>query len=197
MKRNEPVEELSDFDLIQGYLAGNETDFETLYYRHHKRLYGYLNNLLPGRSAEVDDLFQQTWLRVIAQLPKYREQGFFAAWLFRIGHNLMIDRLRRSRKDRLLIELDREDMPEIEAPPGEEPWRMVDEIELKGVIGEALQGLPLEQREVFLLRNDNLPFKEIAEIQQCSINTALARMQYALKNLKNHLRNIDQGGILP
>ncbi len=191
------MEELSDFDLIQGYLAGNEADFEVLYFRHHKRLYGYLNNLLPGRGAEVDDLFQQTWLRVIARLPKYREQGYFSAWLFRIGHNLMIDRMRRTRKERFVIELDREEAPECEAPPGEEPWRVIDEDELKGVIGEALQSLPFEQREVFLLRNDELPFKEIAEIQQCSINTALARMQYALKNLKNYLRNIDKGGILP
>ncbi len=191
------MEERSDFDLIKGYLAGNEADFETLYYRHNKRLYGYLNNLLPGRSVEVDDLFQQTWLRVIAQLPKYREQGYFSAWLFRIGHNLMIDRIRRSRKERVMLELDREDMPEIESPPGEEPWREIDESELRGVIGEALQSLSIEQREVFLLRNDNLPFKEIAEIQQCSINTALARMQYALKNLKNYLRTIDQGGVLP
>ena len=54
-------------------------------------------------------------------------------------------------------------------------------------ISIAIGKLPLEQREVFLLRQQDLSFKEIAIIQQCSINTALARMQYALKFLRTQL----------
>ncbi len=190
------MDERSDYELIAGYLAGGDADFEELYERHRRRLYGYLNALLPGEGAEVDDLFQQTWLRAVEQFGKYRDQGCFSAWLFRIGRNLLIDRLRRTRNERMSVALDREDVPEPPAQPGMEPWRQLDEGELGVAIAGALAALPPEQREVFLLRRENVPFKEIAELQQCSINTALARMQYALKNLRQTLNSVDRGGLL-
>ena len=60
----------------------------------------------------------------------------------------------------------------------------------------ALAELPEEQREVFLLRQQDLSFKEIAEIQNCPLNTALGRMQYALKSLRKIIQDIDDGGLL-
>ena len=191
------VEGSEDYDLIRGYLAGDEAAFETLYARHRKRLYGYLNGLMPGRTAEVDEVFQLTWLRVVDQLKNYRDQGCFPAWLFRLARNLMIDRMRRNRHDAMMTELDREDVPEPAAKPGGEPWRNLDEADLGKVIREAVAELPEEQREVFLMRsNEDMPFREIARLQGCSINTALARMQYALKHLRNRLGTLDKGGLL-
>ncbi len=188
--------ERSDYELIKDYLEGNDGAFEQLYQRHRKRLYGYLNGMMPWSPAEVDDVFQQTWVRAVARLPKYRDQGYFAAWLFRIGRNLLIDKVRRSRRENGFLELDRDEAPEIDAPPGTEPWRRLDETELGGLIRQALAKLPEEQREVFLLRREKVAFKEIAEIQNCSINTVLARMQYALKNLRAQLGAVDHGGLL-
>lgn len=191
------MEDSADSDLIRGYLAGDETAFEALYARHRKRLYGYLNGLMPGRTAEVDEVFQLTWLRVVDQLRNYRDQGCFPAWLFRLARNLMIDRMRRNRHDAMMTELDREDVPEPAAKAGSEPWRHLDEADLGRAIREAVAELPEEQREVFLMRsNENLPFREIARLQGCSINTALARMQYALKHLRNRLGALDKGGLL-
>lgn len=190
------MEEESDYNLIRQYLAGNQAGFEILYRRHGKRLYGYLNGLLPGDRAEVDDLFQQTWLKVIDSLGQYRDQGCFTAWLFRIGKNQLIDRQRRVKRTRDVILPESEDTPEPGAPAGSEPWRVLDEEELATVLGRALAGLPPEQREVFLLRREERSFKEIAAMQNCSINTVLARMQYALKNLRSKLSEIDRGGLL-
>ena len=87
-------------------------------------------------------------------------------------------------------------MPEISAAPGTEPWRTMDESELGNAIRKAVETLSPDQKEVFLLRQEGVSFKEIAEIQQCSLNTALARMQYALKKLKKQLVSIDQGGLI-
>ena len=72
---NEP----DDMMLIQSYISGDERAFETLYRRHRKQLYGYLCNLLSGNSAEVDEIFEMTWLKVIDKLPGYRDQGKFSA----------------------------------------------------------------------------------------------------------------------
>ncbi|MBO5688689.1 MAG: sigma-70 family RNA polymerase sigma factor [Lentisphaeria bacterium] len=189
--------DFSDYELICQYLAGDEQAFETLYTRHRKVLYGYLSGLLPGRSAEADEIFQLTWLKVIDQLKNYRDQGCFTAWLFRIARNLLIDRVRKNKHADSMTSLDREDVPLPAAPPGSEPWRTMDEADLGRAIRNALAELPEEQQEVFLMRSDaELPFKEIARVQQCSINTVLARMQYALKHLRKSLSSLDKGGLI-
>ena len=190
------MEELQDNELIRHYLEGDESAFEVLYQRYRTRLFGYLSGLLPYQPAEAEDIYQQTWIKVIAQLPKYQDQGCFAAWLFRIGRNLLIDQIRHQKRQPQMQEIDREDMPEISAPPGAEPWRGMDEAELGSMIHQSLETLTQEQKEVFLLRQAGIPFKEIARLQQCSLNTALARMQYALKKMKKQLLSIDQGGLI-
>ncbi|MBO5763225.1 MAG: sigma-70 family RNA polymerase sigma factor [Lentisphaeria bacterium] len=190
------MEKLQDSALIKHYLDGNGYAFEVLYNRYRVRLFGYLNGLLPHQPAEAEDIYQQTWLKVIARLPEYQDQGCFGAWLFRIGRNLLIDHVRRQKRQPQLLEIDREEMPEISAAPGTEPWRTMDESELGNAIRKAVETLSPDQKEVFLLRQEGVSFKEIAEIQQCSLNTALARMQYALKKLKKQLVSIDQGGLI-
>ena len=64
------------------------------------------------------------------------------------------------------------------------------------MIEAALATLPPDQKEVFLMRQEEIPFREIAALQRCSINTVLARMQYALKHLRTFLSNVDRGGLI-
>ncbi|MBQ4337011.1 MAG: sigma-70 family RNA polymerase sigma factor [Lentisphaeria bacterium] len=191
------MEDRSDYDLITDYLAGDESAFETLYHRYRKVLYAYVNGLLPGRQAEADEVFQLAWIKVVDQLKNYRDQGCFTAWICRIARNLLIDRVRKNKHIANMVELDREDVPPVSAPAGTEPWRDLDEADLGLAIRNALADLPREQREVFLMRSHGeMPFKEIAKVQQCSINTVLARMQYALKHLRASLGSLDQGGLV-
>jgi RNA polymerase sigma-70 factor (ECF subfamily) len=176
----------SDFVLIKGYLSGSGKDFEELYDRYKKMLYGYLNNMLPQQQSIVDDIFQQTWLKVVEKLPEYRCSNRFSAWLFRIAHNLAIDHFRRNKKFVNQLELDSEDAPDL---PDKEKlvWDRMDRADFERALEQVLGTLQDGQREVFMLRIDKISFKEIAEIQNCSINTVLARMQYAMKNLKKGL----------
>ena len=73
------------------------------------------------------------------------------------------------------------------APDSALPDSRIRNRELMEAIESAVAELSPEVRAVFIMRNDDIPFREIAEIQQCSINTCLARMQYALKNLRKSL----------
>lgn len=196
MARIADYDALDDASLIGAYAKGDEKAFETLYYRYRKPLYGYLNNISGKNDAEADEVFAETWLRVIDKLPKYQDNGKFSAWLFRISRNIYIDRLRHNKPDRF-VTIDGENSVELTEASTLPPDRDTGSGDIGQMIAMALDQLHPEQREVFLLREDaQMSFKEIAEIQQCSLGTVLSRMRYALKKLRFLLRNIDSGGLL-
>ena len=182
---------LEDMQLIKLFLQGNDIAFETLYYRYRKNLYGFLNNMT--RNADMaDEVFEATWLKVIDNLSKYRDDGKFSAWLFRVARNIFYDKC-RSRKNICEVDLDEAVLDETMTANLPEPDREMNTAELAQYIQQGLDGLPDEQKEVFLLRQQDFSFKEISDLQGCSVNTVLSRMQYALKNLKKFLSSIDNG----
>jgi RNA polymerase sigma-70 factor (ECF subfamily) len=184
----------SDMQLISAYLSGDEKSFEELYFRYRKVLYGYLNNL-TGSQSEADEVFADTWTRVIDKLPKYQDNGKFSAWLFRLAKNIFIDRIRRERPERFTA-IDDENMAELPDDNAFSPDRELGASDTGKAIIAAINQLPQEQKEVFILREQELSFKEIAEIQQCSLNTALSRMRYAIQALRNYLSEFDRGGLI-
>lgn len=178
-------QEIADKELIARYLAGDHHGFELLYERYRRPLYGYLNRMLPGQTATVDDLFQKTWLKVLRRLEGYVEQGTFFAWLLRIAHNTAMDHFRHEG-NQPTVELDEVQVAE----ERDLPWQSLSRAELLRAIEAAVAQLPPEQREVFLLRRRNVSFKDIAAIQECSLNTALGRMHYATKRLRQVLQEL-------
>jgi RNA polymerase sigma-70 factor (ECF subfamily) len=143
--------------------------------------------MTEGRG-DADDVFQEAWFRVIRKHRSYRA-GNFRGWLARITHNLIVDRARKRKPD---FSLDasagegRETRPAQDGQP--EPGRAMAARELGQRIAAAVRSLSPEQREVFLMRSQmELSFKEIARIQSVSINTALARMHYAVGKLRGLL----------
>ncbi len=183
------MNDLDDFTLIQTYLQGDPEAFNIIYERYKKPLYGYLNNLFQGsNNSATDDIFQQTWLKAIQSMNRYRNQEKFSAWLMRIAHNLTVDYYRAaSRRAEDILDNDRE--KQLVSPDSAGPRENLDQLELSEALDTAIQKLSPELREVFLLRQQDFSFREIAEIQQCSINTCLARMQYAMKKLRSLLQN--------
>ncbi len=191
--------DISDMELIRGYLAGSAEDFECLYQRYRKQLYAYLNTLLEQDRAAVDDVFQLTWLKAIDHLPGYKDKNMFLAYLMRIAHNLAVDVCRKKQRmeqyetssvypSGTLPEGEEKNMEELRGDFRYIPGKGMENMELSSAIEQAVNTLKGELKEVFLLRMEDLSFKEIAEIQKCSINTVLARMQYALKNLRATLK---------
>lgn len=180
-----PAMETHDFQLLAQYRAGDVDAMAALIDRHRRALFGYIVNMSGGQDG-ADDVFQEVWLKAIRKLDGYRE-GNFAGWLMRIARNVVIDRSRR-RKPTLSLDQEDPDGRSLGATLADDapaPGGRLASRDLGARIAVAVAGLPVEQREVFVMRTQaDLPFKEIARIQKVSINTALARMQYALNKLR-------------
>lgn len=190
-----------DAELLAAYRAGDGESLGKLVEKYKRPLFGFILRFSEGRE-EADEIFQEVWVRAIKNMNRYHHKSLLS-WLFRIAHNLMIDRVRRSKP---MISLDtpasEDGSPLSEqlaavclGPAGEAGGR-----ELGLRIEAAAAQLPVEQREVFWLRMQaDLSFKEIAKIQKCSVNTALARMQYAVSKLRKELageyRELQEAGI--
>lgn len=178
--------ELTDQELILAYQDGDSKAFDLLYERYRRPLYGYLQNLLRGEQANADDIFQRTWLKAIDNLHRYENREKFSAWLMRIAYNQTIDMFRTGKR-RAESEFDEKFEAILSADNSFSPDAGIQNQELAEAIKKAVQTLSPEIKEVFLMRCEDISFKEIAAIQKCSINTCLARMQYALKKLRIQL----------
>jgi RNA polymerase sigma-70 factor (ECF subfamily) len=182
----------TDIEFIKTYLAGDANALEPLVEKYKRPLYSFILKMTEGRE-DCDEIFQETWFRALKNIHKFRHNNFLN-WLFRIAHNLVIDRARRGRKTVSMQQVSggAEEGQALEdrlAAPGLSPAEEVGGNALGERIGQAVEMLSPEQKEVFLLRMyGNVSFKEIAKIQKCSINTCLARMQYAQGKLRSLLR---------
>lgn len=150
------------------------------------RLYSFLNHLAGADAA--DDLFQEVWLRVLRAASGYEPRGKAASWLFKIANNACLDHLSRRG---LPVDPDGDErLAELPSPePG--PVRALERQELRERLQAAIAGLPLGQRQVFLMREyGGLAFKEIAASLDIPLGTALSRMNAALARLRRSLEDI-------
>lgn len=181
----------TDEELVMAYLEeGDEQAFRRLVERHQDRIFGYLMGMVKDRAA-ANDLFQETFERVIkamqGQRGSYDPQGQWLSWVMSIARNAAIDHSRRQKKWKEVPQKEDDgrsfwDTLEDDAPGADEQLHRAEQREW---LDEHIEALAPEQREVLLLRQEtDLTFREIAELQDVSINTALGRMRYALKNLR-------------
>ena len=185
--------ELSDKELIDKYLAGDERAFELLYGRYRKLLYYFLHEFLRSDNSCLDDIFQQTWLKAIDNLPKYHDDCSFGAYLKTIAKNLIIDQARKRKRQGMIFEFNSNVLLEIHNDQDSDmPWFELTRAEGDEAYNEALKILSDEQREVYELRCNNMSFKEIACKLGVSINTVLSRMNYAKKKLQEFLKHKEQ-----
>ncbi|MCK5803573.1 MAG: sigma-70 family RNA polymerase sigma factor [Lentisphaeria bacterium] len=185
------MKQLGDKQLIVLCRKGDERAFGELYGRYRLQLYSYLNRLLPRQEHLVDDMFQQTWIKVFDGLDKYVDDRKFISWLYRIAHNLVVDHIRREVR-RPTVELDER------LPAETEPvWKNMDKAAVSGALERAIETLSLEQREVVMLRRRGVAFKDIAGIQNSTLNTVLGRMHYAVKHLRRWFESWEDEVKLP
>ena len=181
--------DVDDAKLLAAYRNGDAESLGVLVEKYKGPLFGFIYKFSEGRE-DADEVFQEVWVRAIKNMNRYRQKNLLS-WLFRIAHNLMIDRIRRRKPVCSLETPVTEDglaLSERLAGTGLSPADETAGHALGRQIEAAADELPPEQREVFWLRMQaGLSFKEIAKVQKCSINTALARMQYAVSKLRKEL----------
>jgi RNA polymerase sigma-70 factor, ECF subfamily len=182
-----PMELLDeDAQLMLRYQAGDERAFELLYAKHKTGLYRYLLRKVR-HVALATDLFQDVWLRVIATRGRYAPRAKFATFLFHIGHNCAIDHFRRQRSSRIEANTEMQ-IQESAAPWYERPEAVAEYDEQRAAFAAALERLPEEQREAFVLHEESgLDVAEIAQITGVGVETAKSRLRYAIGKLRRAL----------
>jgi RNA polymerase sigma-70 factor (ECF subfamily) len=159
--------------------------------RYQHRLYRYLLRLVHD-SAAAEDLFQQTWLRVVQNIRRYDPRRSFEAWLFSVAHNLAMDHLRRRQPESL-------DEPaasreEVAAADPDALERLLAR-ERAGLLEAAVAELPAVYREALTLRfEEDMKLEEMAEVIHAPLSTVKSRLRRALEGLRCKLETELGGG---
>jgi RNA polymerase sigma-70 factor, ECF subfamily len=181
---------VDDSVLMLRYRDGDMRAFEILYSRHKGPLYRYLQRLC--RDPDVaNDLFQEVWGKVIASRERYEPRAQFNTFLFRIAHNCAIDYFRRSGR---VSPSQLADVSELEEVlPGSDldrPETQLSELQVKADFKRALESLPEEQRDVFVLYEEiGLSLEEIGKVTGVAMETAKSRLRYAVSKLRTALKH--------
>lgn len=182
------LQDMTDEELALSYIDGNNRAFDLLLLRNQSNIYSYILFIVHDRET-AEDLFQDTFVKAIAYMQdgRYTTSGKFAGWLMRIAHNTVMDWYRSLAQFHFVEANKDNDLSNVSDPSlvvGNIENQYVNSQTLKDV-RRLLDMLPMVQREVVYMRfYQQLSFKEIAETTNCSINTALGRMRYAVLNMR-------------
>ncbi len=190
---------MADEILIERFLSGDVSAFNTLVWRWEKQIYNFILRYL-GDYELAKDAMQRTFIRVYKGLSKLRDRKKFSTWLFQIALNQCKDELKkRKRKHVSISEVRRDDssgsreIVSVIADPNNGPESVTQMDSVTSILKKALQCIPEEQRVVIIMKEyHGLKFIEIAEILSVPLNTIKSRMYYGLNSLRKVL---EQWGI--
>src|SRR5688572_4032196 len=175
----------TDHELIQDFQDGDLYALETLILRHKEKMYTSILFLVKDKYL-AEDIFQDVLIKIIDTIRggRYTEEGKFLPWALRIAHNLCVDHFRKVKRKPMVKTSDDRDIFDVLNFSEEGVDVKIMKSQSHNSVRKMLDQLPEEQREVIILRHyAELSFKEIAQLTNCSINTALGRMRYGLINL--------------
>jgi RNA polymerase sigma-70 factor (ECF subfamily) len=171
-------------EIARGLRDGDVAVVQMLVEEYQGRLMRYLVYVL-GRREDVDDLVQETWLRVMERGKSYDGRSRFEPWLFTVARHLAIDLVRR-RKD-LSLDAEDEGGPAVAAPvsQGLSPFAMAARTEEAERLAAALAGLQGIYREALVLRFlEEMSLQEIAAVVGAPVPTVAARIYRGLAALR-------------
>ena len=177
---------LTDEQLITLFNEGKASAMEVLVNRHKVRIFTSIYVLVKAKYL-AEDIFQNLFIKVIETFGagKYKEENKFAQWAMRIAHNLCVDHFRKIKTTPVIRTSEGADIFDVlnfSEPTVEDN---IMKIQSNEKIMKLVSMLPEDQREIIILRHfADLKFREISDILNCSINTALGRMRYALLSLR-------------
>lgn len=191
------MSDLRDEALLAAYQGGNTSAFETLLRRYRRPVFNFVLRRV-GDRGRAEELYQDVWMKVVERADDFRGDAKFSTWLYAIARNLCIDHQRKMKfRGHASLEASQ---PGTDQPVGDRvpnPGPSTEALAFGGLLKEriaaAVDALPDEQRDVFLLRQlQGLSFSEIAEVVGVPANTVKSRMRYALERLQHTLRNLEE-----
>ena len=169
-----------DSALMLRYKDGDVAAFDILYRRHKDAIYRYLLRLCGHRDI-AEDIFQEVWGKIVNARKSYRPTAKFTTFLYRVAHNCFIDHVRRNKRHSNNTTLE----PEFHSDPGETLESSTERSLARERLLRALEILPDEQRDAFLLHEEGgLSVDEIAITTGCNRETAKSRLRYAVNKLR-------------
>ena len=188
------INSLEDSQLICMYKKGDEAAFAVLLHRYKERIFRFIYSKIRDKKLS-EDIFQDAFIKIIKTIKSgsYNEEGKFLPWAMRISHNLVIDYFRKSSRVKFVSESSsiREDFNIFHLISSEEQSieEKITTSEILNQMVELVDYLPESQKRILKMRIfQEYSFKEIANIEDVSINTALGRMRYALINLRKLIK---------
>jgi len=176
----------SDETLLARYREGDSAAFEILYARHRQGLYRFLLGL-SGKPELADEVFQDTWLSLIRSTSQPQGRATFRTWLFQIARNRLIDHWRKHGAHQPLHDSYDEQLHAI-GDETNDPEQLLNLSRDSQRLESALQTLPADQREVFLLRaHGDLDLAQIASLTETPLETVKSRLRYAQQKLRRLL----------
>ncbi|MCB0374320.1 MAG: sigma-70 family RNA polymerase sigma factor [Sinomicrobium sp.] len=175
-----------DSTLVANYIAGDEDALAVLIERHSQKIYSFIFSKVFDKDV-TEDIFQDTFIKVIRTLKKgaYNEEGKFLPWVMRIAHNLIIDHFRRNTRMPKFEGNDDFNIFSVIGDPALNIEKQLIKDQVENDIRKLIEELTKDQKERLIMRMyKDMSFKEIAEVTDVSINTALGRMRYAIINLR-------------
>ena len=167
------------------------SSLDSLFIMHKKRIFNYINSKIKDVDVS-NDILQETFIKVFKVLKngKYVEKGKFLSWVLRISHNLVMDYFRNKKRSKIIFEKDLNCLiANMNCGFEQKQKKMLSDETIRKVLSKMIDKLPQEQKEIVKLRFfQNYSFREIAEINNISINTALGRVRYSIINLKNEMK---------
>ena len=180
------LSKLADLDLIRLFCDGNQQAMEVLVLRHKDKLYTSIYFLVKDKYL-AEDIFQDVFIKIIdtVRAGRYTEEGKFLQWAMRIAHNCCVDHFRKVKRTPVIRNGENQDVFELISFTEENAETAMIKQQQYDRVQQLLFNLPEDQREVIILRHyADMSFKDIAQLTNCSINTALGRMRYGLINLR-------------
>ena len=177
----------TDEALMQSFAQGQSSAFEQLYDRHETSVWRFVFRSVQNQAV-ADDLVQELWFAVARAAASYEPTAKFKTWLFTMARNRVIDHV-RTAKNHVSIDAENDDgesmFSDLAAESRLGPLRQVSSREQATALLNAIEQLPDDQREVFLMQAEgDMSVEEIAAATGVSFETAKSRLRYARSKLK-------------
>lgn len=181
---------MSDEELIDGILEGDDESFRILVQRYHVKVINVCIGLLHDRR-DAEDVAQEVFIQVFKSLNRFRRQSALATWIYRIAVNKSINFLRHSKSRRYALNLEDADSDAFAgaySDPEETPSDILLNKELQKTLHRAIDSLPLKQRIAFSLHKyEDLSYQEVAETMETSLSAVESLIHRAKLNLQKKL----------